>query len=199
MRIVKLQDIADVLTGYPFRTKVEHDPQGDLRVIQVKDILKDRTLNPDKLTQIRLTGKARPEKKFVHRDDVLVMTRTEKPYAVHLRQELPRTVVQNSFNTVRLRTPGEMEPEFLAMLLNQSLMQSKMAARIKGSSIPYMRVEDLTSLPVPIPSIERQRVLVALEKTLRRERKLHRELEKARQDQLDGLILETRNSNRSFS
>jgi len=31
-------DLAEVQMGYPFRSRLEHDPQGDIAVIQMKDI-----------------------------------------------------------------------------------------------------------------------------------------------------------------
>ena len=189
MKEMALEDIADVQTGYPFRSKVEHDPQGDLYVIQGKDIQKDFTLDYEKLTRIRLKGTARPEKKLLHKGDVIFMSRSENPYAIHLTVELPPTVVQNSFNVIRLRSPGDVLPEFLSMILNQSLMRSRIAAIVKGSTIPYIRVDDLRQIKVRLPSRKRQEALVGLEGTLRRERELHRQLEDARQQELDALIL----------
>jgi restriction endonuclease S subunit len=102
---------------------------------------------------------------------------------------MPPTVVQNSFNTLRLRSSDRMSPQFLAMILNQSLMRSRIAAILKGTNIPYIRVEDLRAVMVPTPTLDRQRDLVALEQAQRRERDLHRELELARQQWLDALIL----------
>ena len=33
-----LSELAEVQMGYPFRSRLEHDPQGDVAVIQMKDI-----------------------------------------------------------------------------------------------------------------------------------------------------------------
>ncbi|MBL9160979.1 MAG: restriction endonuclease subunit S [Verrucomicrobiales bacterium] len=184
-----LDSIAEVMTGYPFRGRVESIPDGDLRVIQARDVVDGQLVDLDRLTRIRLPGRARPAEKFVQRDDVIVMIRSEKPYAVHLPFEMPPTVVQNSFNTLRIHRGIPLIPEFLAMILNQSLMRARLAELIKGSTIPYIRVEDLRSVMVPLPPIERQRCLVALESAQRRERQLHRELESARQEWLDAMIL----------
>ncbi len=183
-----LSDLAEVQTGYPFRSKVEHDPKGDIRVIQGKDIDPHLRFDVAKLTRIRLKGSARPENKFIQRDDVIFMTRSEKPYAVHVADEMPPTVVQNSFNTLRLLSTRDMLPEFLAMILNQSLMEARIAAHIKRATIPYIRVQDLRGVMVPVPPLSRQHSLVSLEQTLIRERQLHRELEFARLQQLDSLI-----------
>lgn len=189
MKELALADIADVLSGYSFRTKVEHDPEGDLRVIQARDIRADLTLDLGGLTRIRLKDAARPERKLVKRDDVLVMVRTEQPYAVHLPEDMPPAIVQNSFNTLRVRSEAVL-PEFLAMMLNQGVMQSRMTAAIAATAtIPYIKVQDLRALKVPVPPLERQRTLVALEQALRREQALHRALQKARQAQLEALIL----------
>ncbi|MBL9154740.1 MAG: restriction endonuclease subunit S [Verrucomicrobiales bacterium] len=189
MQELPLQELAEVLTGYPFRSKVESAPDGDLRVIQGKDVEEGRVLDPEALTRIRLPGRSRPHDKLMRKDDVIIMVRTERPFAVHLACEMPPTVVQNSFNTLRLHSTHRMSPEFLAMILNQSLVRARIAAFLKGTNIPYLRVEDLRAVPVPVPPLDRQRLLVAMAEAQRRERDLHRELELARQQRLDALIL----------
>ena len=47
MQELPLQELAEVLTGYPFRSKVESAPDGDLRVIQGKDVEEGRVLDPE--------------------------------------------------------------------------------------------------------------------------------------------------------
>lgn len=189
MKHLNLEDIADVETGYPFRGKLEDDPSGDIRVIQAKDIRADMTFDPERLTRIRSKAKSRFGKKLVNQGDVIYMTRTAHPYAAYIPMQLPDTVVQNSFATLRLRSPGDVLPEFLAMLLNQSLMRSRITACIRGATVPYVQLGDLKKLKLPLPSLDRQKALVGLETAMRHEESLNRQLEQARKEQLDALIL----------
>ena len=197
MQTTLLEDIAEVQTGYPFRTKVEHDPAGDLWVVQGKDIRPDRTLDLKHLTCIRLPDRKRPEKKFIRQGDLLFMTRSDRPFAVLVDEPMPPTVVQNSFNVIRIRSKAEVLPEFLAMALNQTAAEIQISQMLKGTAISYIRVEDLRRLPVPVPSLDRQRSLVALERSMTRERQLHRRLEAARKEQLDAIIQRIATNNHS--
>lgn len=189
MQELPLESIAEVQAGFPFRGKIESAPESDYRVIQGKDIRPGFTFDAQKLTRFNVPPRARPEGKLLQQDDIIFMTRSEKPYAVHIPFELPLTVVQNSFVSIRTTSTDTVLPGFLAMMLNQSAMRARIAELIKGSNIPYIRIEDLRKLLIPIPAFERQQHLAALESSLRHEQNLHRALETARQDQLDALIL----------
>jgi len=185
-----LESIADVQTGFPFRGKIESDPESNYRVIQGKDIQPDLSYDPKKLTRFNVPPRARPEGKLLQKDDIIVMTRTDSPYAVRITEALPHIVVQNSFNTIRIKSTESVLPGYLAMMLNQGLLRARIATLLKGSNIPYIRIEDLRNLSIPLPSIERQQQLTELEAAFRHEQNLHRQLETERQALLDALILE---------
>lgn len=190
MQELPLESIADVQTGFPFRGKIKSAPESDYRVIQGKDIQPDFTFVPEELTRFNVPTRARTENKLLQKGDIIVMTRSDKPYAVRITEDLPLTVVQSSFNTIRSKSTETILSTYLAMILNQNLLRKRLATLLKGTNIPYIRIEDLRKLSIPLPSLERQRQLVALEASFRREQKLHRELETTRQALLDSLILE---------
>ena len=97
---VPLADLARILTGYTFRTRIEDDPGGSFRVIQGKDIRADCSLNVDSLTPIHLPDRSCSDpEKWVKPGDVLLMTRGDHNYAVFIDAKLPPTVTQ------RLRQP----------------------------------------------------------------------------------------------
>ena len=51
---MKLGDLADVKMGYPFRSRLEHDPQGDVAVIQMKDIDDANLLHAEEAIRVTL-------------------------------------------------------------------------------------------------------------------------------------------------
>lgn len=193
MKETTLNQLAEVQTGYPFRKKVEHDPRGDVAVVQARDVREvqgERMLDADGLCRIRLPAGSRPEGKFLQPGDVLYMIRSETPYAVGIFDLPLRAVAQNSFNVIRLKPGAGLLPAYLVMVLNQPLMQARVGALMKQGTVPYVQIEDLRNLTVPVPPAERQRDLVNLEKKLARQRVLHRQLETLRQQELNALILE---------
>ena len=54
---MNLGELAEIQMGYPFRSRLEHDPQGDVTVIQMKDIDDANLLHADEA--IRVTLRAR--------------------------------------------------------------------------------------------------------------------------------------------
>lgn len=190
MNEVALSEIADVTTGFPFRKKIEADPKGEFLVIQGKDIRSDRTLNTEGLTPIRLPAGSRVGGKLIEMNDILMMCRGEFPYATHVPDRLPPTVAQNSFSVLRLHDPMATIPSYLALVLNQSRVQRQIRQRIKGTKIPYLGIEQLRGLQVPLQPLERQASILALYEGMLRERQFHRDLESARRGLLDALLIQ---------
>ena len=50
--LLKLSELAEVRSGYTFRGALEHDPSGDVRVLQIKDLRHIAAIEPDKLIAI---------------------------------------------------------------------------------------------------------------------------------------------------
>jgi hypothetical protein len=182
-----LGSIAYVQSGYAFRTKIVDDPSGDHCVIQGKDIRADRSLDPGRLTHIRLPG-GRATDKFVRKDDILLMTRGDFPYATHVGIDLPPTVAQNSFCQIRVRNPGQASAEFLAMLLNQQSAQRQLRQMRKGTSIPHIKLADIRTLRLSLPPLKQQHLLLELHAAIKRERAMSQRLTELRQQQLDQLL-----------
>ena len=57
-QLFKLSELADVRSGYTFRGALEHDPSGDVRVLQIKDLRQNAAIEPDTLIAITWDGKA---------------------------------------------------------------------------------------------------------------------------------------------
>jgi restriction endonuclease S subunit len=76
-------------------------------------------------------------------------------------------------------------PEFLAWQMNLPHAQRYFAQSATGSYITSIRRQVLETLPLLIPSLDRQRLLVSLAKAARREKLLIEKLMENRQRELD--------------
>lgn len=184
-----LTTLADIQTGYPFRGKVKGDPLGSHIAIQSRDIDDALNLKLDGITRFRMPANARSEGKQLQSGDILVMSRTEKPYAIQIPQAFPPAVAHTSFYTIRIRKEDRLLASFLTLSLNSNLLQNRLQSLIKGTSIPYIRIDDLRTLPIPLPTLEKQKQIVRLHEAFLREAALHRKLEATRQELIDDLIL----------
>lgn len=183
-----LDSVARILTGYTFRTRIEDDPGGSFRVIQGKDIRLDGSLDPAHLTRIHLPERSGSgQEKWVKRGDALLMVRGDRNYAALVDADLPPTVTQNSFCTLRVRDPGTLSPEYLATILNQPLVQNRLMAIRSGSSIANITFAALKGLVIPLPPLAIQSEIVALARAIHLEKDLFDQLHAARLRQLDAL------------
>jgi Type I restriction modification DNA specificity domain len=185
---VPLGEVARILTGYTFRTRIEDTPNGRFRVIQGKDIRADRSLDAENLTHIHLPDRSWSDpEKWVKVGDVLLMTRGEHNYAVFIETALPPTVTQNSFCTLRVTDESALLSDYLATILNQPTLQARLKALRSGSSIPNITLGALKNLDIPLPPLPIQREIVTLSRLIHREKALADQIHAARLRQLDTL------------
>ncbi len=77
---LKIKDIADIQIGYQFRKKIEPERDGTHQVIQIRDFDKDRNLQIENLTKVKLAGDV--EKYSVNKGNILFLSRGQKNFAV---------------------------------------------------------------------------------------------------------------------
>ena len=185
---VPLADLAHILTGYTFRTRIESDPGGSFRVIQGKDIRPDCSLDVDNLTPIHLPDRSGSDpEKWVKPGDVLVMTRGDHNYAVFIDTKLPPTVTQNSFCTLRVIEGAGIYPDYLAAILNQPALQARLKSLSSGSSIPNITLGALKQLQIPVPPLPFQSEIVNLTLAISQEKSLADQIHATRLRLLDAL------------
>jgi restriction endonuclease S subunit len=183
-----LREVARILTGYTFRTRIEDSPTGRFLVVQGKNIRADRTLDAENLTRIHLSDRSWSEPdKWVKPGDVLVMTRGDHNYAVFIETALPPTVTQNSFCTLRVTDESAILPDYLATILNQPALQARLKSLRSGSSIPNVTLGALRNLEILLPPLPIQREIVTLSRLIHREKTLADQIHAARLRQLDTL------------
>ena len=120
--------------------------------------------------------------------DVIFVARGARNYAVCLREVPKPTVCSPHFFRLRARS-SSLLPEFLAWQINRAPAQRYLASNAEGSDQLSIRRAVLEQLPLAVPPLARQRLIVALaEAALQEERRLLA-LVHNRQQQQDGLAL----------
>ncbi|TKD64265.1 restriction endonuclease subunit S [Cobetia marina] len=182
-----LQSIAAIQPGYPFRGKLELDSQGDAFVVQYRHLIVGKTLHDQQgrtLDRVTLPGRKRPE--YLCSGDILFMAKGTRNDAAVVR-ELPRnTVCTPNFYHIRL-TPSacNVMPEFLAWQLNHVDAQRYFAMCSQGSAAPSITKSQLGNLPIVVPPIEQQALMVKLADAATREQQLFNQLIENRQRMVD--------------
>ena len=184
-----LQDLASIQPGYPFRGKLPLQERGNTFVVQYRHLVLGQPLT-DKLgatlDRVTLPGRKRPD--YLWPGDIIFMAKGTRNDAA-LVAELPHnTVCTPNFYHIRLKPDAyNLMPEFLAWQLNHVDAQRYFAACSQGSVAPSITKSQLGSLPIVVPSIERQKRMVKLADAATREMQLYQQLIENRQRMVDAV------------
>jgi restriction endonuclease S subunit len=178
----KLSEIAEIRSGYQFREKVEHDPRGQVPVIQIKDLTDDFQLRTDDLIRVAME---RIEPYLVSQGDVLFLARGHRLGAAAVTEPLTGTIATGYYFI--LRPSGRVQPEYLAWAINQREFQEQMRPFVRGSHIPLITKGDFQELRVEVPPLEVQDRIVTLDRLYRRERQLVAEIQSKRAELIHGV------------
>ena len=169
-----LNNIATIRAGYPFRGKIPEQADAPVVVVQMKNITWHEGIRWSECTRTRLAGKRTPD--YLLASDILVVARGSHNYAIQVGQgpsAPPRqAVAAPHFYMVRLEERGIL-PEFMVWLLNQPPIQHYFAQHAEGTLTKNIRRTILADTPiVEPPPLARQRAIVALANTQRKEYRL---------------------------
>lgn len=169
MQQKNLKEIADVVSGYTFRTALEEDESGDTFVFQARDVTDVFDRDPRDLTQISFQGPRTSA--MIRKDDVLVTARGYfKAGAIHL--DMHNTIAASSVYVIRLRD-ATILPDYLAIYLNSEQCQKHLDIKTIGSTVSTLLKKDLEMLPILIPDVQTQEKLIALKKNIAKLRMLY--------------------------
>jgi hypothetical protein len=178
-----LGDLATITAGHPIREAVRDVPGGDIAVVQIKNVGTDTGVNWPAVARTKLGGRRQPD--WLKAGDVLFSARGQRNVAVCLDQPPLKAVCSPHFFLIRVKDSKHALPEFLAWQMNLPHSQRYFAQSATGSYITSIRRQVLEKLPLLIPSLDGQRLLVRLAEAARRERHLMEQLMENRQRELD--------------
>lgn len=181
VHIAQLQDLAEARPGYPFRGAVKEAAEGDVAVVQIRNADPERGVDWDAVVRTTLTGRKQPD--WLRPGDVLFAARGNRNVSIYIDQVAGQAVCAPQFFLLRVKGESVLPP-YLAWYLNQGPAQRYFEASAEGSFITSIRRAVLEALPVPLPSIERQRLIANLADAARREKELTEKLIRNREQQL---------------
>lgn len=181
-----LKALVDIKAGHPFRGSVPLIEGGPVRVVQMRDLYAD---TPPAWAALQRTQLPSGKADWLQDGDVLFAGRGGRIHAVCLAGVPPHTVCAQYFFVLRCKAPNLL-PEYLAWAINRAPSQRYLASNAEGTDQLSIRRGVLEDLPIALPSLERQRQLVALAAAARQERRCLEALIQNREQQLDALAQE---------
>lgn len=179
-----LRSLADVQAGHPFRGSVPFAKNGNAYALQMRDLSPSGEVAWNGL--LRTEVDASKPVQWLEAGDVVFVARGARNYAVCLREIPKPTVCSPNFFLVRVKTPTLL-PEFLAWQINRTPAQRYLASNAEGSDQLSIRRPVLEAMPLAVPPLSQQHLIIALaEEAVHEERQLQA-LIRNRQQQLDAL------------
>ncbi|ATM79198.1 restriction endonuclease subunit S [Serratia marcescens] len=180
----KLGDIATVRSGYTFRGAIEPVPDGDVRILQIKDL--ELGWQEDYEALPAISWEQRVEPPFLRQGEIVVAARGNRNVAVVYSSEIP-VVATSQFLIVTLRREArEIAPEYLCWVLNHPMTQ-QMFNR-SGTNIQLITKAALLDVEIPVPPAHTQRQLIELQRVWQEEDKLISKLQKNRRQLELGIL-----------
>lgn len=174
--LIKLGDIATIRSGYTFRGAIEPVPDGDVRVLQIKDLELDWQGDHDALPAINWEQRVKPP--FLEQGEVVFATRGNRNVSAVYHGDIPVVVTSQFFIITLKRKENEIAPEYLCWVLNHPRTQQKF--KRSGTNIQLITKAALLDVEIPIPPVHTQRQLIELQRIWQEEDKLISKLQNNR-------------------
>jgi hypothetical protein len=183
----RLEEIARISTGYPFRKAVETEPGGDVVLIQIKDL--DAAEGVIGSGSVMLSNEdGRYAKHLLQAGDLLFQSRGSR-HPVAVVESGLRGIAAMGLHTIRPDRTRVL-PDYLAWWLNHPTSQTVFRDDLaRGSYIPFVSLGDLAQFRVPVPALDAQRRIAAVNRLRRQERALASKLDQLNQQLVDAATL----------
>lgn len=173
---MNLGELAEVQMGYPFRSRLEHDPQGSVAVIQMKDIDDANLLHTEGAIRVALPkGKTRH---LLRLGDLLFRSRGRSNGAAQVHDRIGPAVLSAPMLLIR---PHRVLPAYLCWFINSPPTQAQLTAVAEGTSVRMISAEALKALNVPLPSLATQQHIVQAAELAQQEQALQERIATLRQ------------------
>lgn len=182
----QLKDIADVRSGHLFKNRFEDVEDGNIKVVQLRDVDDEGKLDLSSLYRVNLEKVM--DRTLLMKGDVVFKAKSNKPVAAVVNDDVSNTIATSHFFIIRLQK-DVLIPEYLAWFLNHDGAQQYFQKRARGSWIPMINKKILGELEVSIPELKIQKLIVKINNLLVREIELVDELKDARKRMIDAMLL----------
>jgi restriction endonuclease S subunit len=181
MKKASLKDIVNIRSGYLFTRKFDSNPDGNIHVIQLKDVDNNGKVDTGRLYTVTL-DKINPSL-FVDKGDIIFKAKSNNPVAAAITNKMDKTIATAHYFILKLNKKG-IHSDYLAWFLNQPIAQRYFKMYASGTRIQIVNKKILGELEVLIPNIKTQKLIVQIENLWHKEKELTEELIK-----LKGMIV----------
>lgn len=184
-----LKKIADIRTGYSFRAKLEPDSEGNILVVQLKELSDENTI--DISTAVKINMQDISENYLLQKDDLVFRSRGMDSTAAIMNITANNVILSAPFQRIRLRDASKILPEYLLWYINSKNAQTYFSANKTGTSVSMISTAVLADLPVVVPTLEIQKKIIEINILFEKEIELQEELIRKKRLLTETVLLKT--------
>jgi restriction endonuclease S subunit len=185
--IIKLLDLADIKTGITFRNRLLDNLNGEVEVIQMKDVDAQCVIS-DRLMRIS-TDLVKP-KHLLQPGQIILLAKGKATRACLIDDTGRKQVISSAFFSLKVKSLQQVLPGYLQWYLNLPRAEQYFRAHASGTSMFSLPMSVLKNLEIPLPSIELQRQVLEVIRMRRVEKQTRQELEEKRDEYIRQLLLQ---------
>jgi restriction endonuclease S subunit len=169
-----LNQIANVVSGYTFRGSIENELNGDICVVQGKNISTGGILE-DLTGLARISSSSLRTPYFLKHNDILLVSRGSGIGAFRstIFGSTENNIIASSAVHIIRVTDVTVISKYISLYLNSAEGQKAISQIVTGGSyIQSILVKNLADLKIPLPSIHVQKTIIALHENIKEQERL---------------------------
>ena len=168
--MIKLSELALVAVGYAFRERLDAYAAGDVAVLQMKNIDEaDALCLVDTAPRVNLPNLN--DRQCIRKGDLLLRARGQFHTTAEVTADMGRTIVAAPLMLIRV-TSADLLPAYLRWFINQPQTQSTLTSLAAGTHVRSINKVVLENLQIPVPTIDKQRMITEIAQLGEREQAL---------------------------
>lgn len=164
------------------------DRDGEVFYIQARHFDSNGVFDRSILPDLKLEGKIGNH--LLRPSDVLLVAKGYHNFAANYQNHMGKAVASSVFTIIRIQEPEAVIPDYLTWYLNHPRAQAFFKTESRGSDLPSLNQKSLEDFEVIIPSLPKQRAIVAFHALCKKERELRQRLETLRDNRDQQLLLQ---------
>jgi hypothetical protein len=184
---ITLNEIADIKIGFTFRTSIEDQVEGNIRILQIRDMRAHTLIQSDILKLPKTVWEGRGEPPILQRGDVVLTARGENTRAAWLDCDEP-VIASSQLFIIRLKR-ADILPAYLCWFLNNAEASRRhFEANSTGASMSALNKATVSSLPIHVVPLALQQQILAIQDVADQEINVLDQLKVNRQQMLKALF-----------
>lgn len=176
-----------LFSGYSFREKIEHNPNGDVGILQMKDI-KDNYLSFDYQNIDKVSDFIFKDKFYLQKNDILFVSKGVNNFAIAIEDIHFKVVPSATFFVIRV-DEKKVIPEYIVWYINQKEAQNYLNEKKAGTYVPNLNKQDIMELPIKVPSLKTQKAIAKTAVLLNREIEILEKIKTNRKELIQNQLL----------